>query len=76
MKTLTSLKLVNPVNLVPPYGLVGYLDNEGNLVELLHDPTGQGTQKVSEAAPHKGHLYIGSYHPKFKWIAKYKLKGS
>jgi len=74
LKYLNSMRLMNPVNLVPPYGLVGYIDSSGKLTRLLHDPSGQGCQKVSEAAPHNGHLYIGSYHPRFRWVSKYRLR--
>lgn len=42
-----------------PYGLVLRLDGEGEVVESLHDPTGE-VHFVTSATPHEGALYLGS----------------
>jgi sugar lactone lactonase YvrE len=41
------------------YGLVLKLDEEGTVVDSLHDPTG-GVHGVTSATPHEGALYLGS----------------
>ena len=42
-----------------PYGLVLQLDDEGRVVDSLHDPTG-GVHGVTSATPHEGALYVGT----------------
>jgi sugar lactone lactonase YvrE len=41
------------------YGLVLKLDDDGTVVDSLHDPTG-GVHGVTSATPHEGALYLGS----------------
>ncbi|WP_255148679.1 SMP-30/gluconolactonase/LRE family protein [Halorarius halobius] len=42
-----------------PYGLVLKLDESGEVVDSLHDPTGR-VHGVTSATPHDGALYLGS----------------
>ena len=42
-----------------PYGLVLQLDEDGTVVDSLHDPTG-GVHGVTSATPHEGALYVGT----------------
>lgn len=44
---------------VEPYGLVLRFDEDGNVVESLHDPSGD-VFGVTSATPHKGALYLGT----------------
>lgn len=42
-----------------PYGLVLHLDEDGEVIESLHDPDGD-VFGVTSATPHEGALYLGS----------------
>lgn len=44
-----------------PYGLVLRVTGDGEILESLHDPDGEGgTFGVTSATPHEGSLYLGS----------------
>lgn len=50
-----------------PYGLVLALDEQGNIVRSLHDPTGELVKEVTSAEEHDGYLYLGSLHGDRVW---------
>lgn len=54
-----------------PYGLVIALDEKGNIVRSLHDPTGNCLKAITSVKEHKGYLYMGSLYG--NKIGKYKL---
>jgi len=54
-----------------PYGLVLALDENGNIIRSLHDPTGEHVMEITSVQEHQGYLYLGSLHS--KKIGKYKL---
>jgi sugar lactone lactonase YvrE len=56
---LAPLEIVQQY-LVPKIGLVGHLDENGKVIELLWDTSGTGVHQISEANEHAGKLYIGS----------------
>ena len=56
---------------VDPYGLVLRLDEDGNVVESLHDPEG-GVFGVTSATPHDGALYLGTLFGSTVW--RYSLE--
>jgi len=45
-----------PVN----YGLILGLDEDGNIVTSLHDPSGTNLREITSVEEHDGYLYIGS----------------
>lgn len=45
-----------PVN----YGFILGLDEAGNIVTSLHDPSGENLREITSVEEHDGHLYIGS----------------
>lgn len=45
-----------------PYGLVLAIDEQGRIVESLHDPGGESVRTVTSVEPHGGKLYLGSLH--------------
>jgi hypothetical protein len=53
-------------HLVPKYGLVMKISQEGKLVETLQDPTGKKISMISEAQRHPltGELWMGSHSNK------------
>ncbi|XP_041469519.1 adipocyte plasma membrane-associated protein-like [Lytechinus variegatus] len=58
-------KVIDPtqiVNLMPQYGLIIELNQEGEIVQSLHDPTGKIVPSVSEVLDTGKALYLGSYH--------------
>jgi len=57
-----------------PYGLVLALDEEGNILQSLHEPTGTHLKEITSAREHDGYLYLGSLHN--DRIGKYPLPGS
>ena len=42
------------------YGLILGLDEEGNIVTSLHDPSGKNLREITSVEEHGGYLYIGS----------------
>jgi sugar lactone lactonase YvrE len=42
------------------YGFVLGLDEEGNIVTSLHDPSGSNLREITSVEEHEGYLYIGS----------------
>lgn len=55
-----------------PYGLVVSLDEQGNITQSMHDPSGDYYKEVTSANEYNGHLYLGSLHN--DRIGKYKLR--
>ena len=54
-----------------PYGLVIELDAQGNIIQSLHDPTGNHLKEITSAQEYGDYLYLGSLHN--DRIGKYKL---
>ncbi len=54
-----------------PYGLVLELDEQGNIIQSLHDPTGDHLTGITSAQEYGDYLYLGSLHN--DRIGKYKL---
>jgi sugar lactone lactonase YvrE len=74
LKTLLS-KL--PPSLWPkpePYGFVLALDEEGNIIRSLQEPTGKHLWEITSVQEHGGSLYLGSLHN--DRIGKYNLLNS
>ena len=42
------------------YGLILGLDEGGNIVTSLHDPSGENLREITSVEEHEGYLYIGS----------------
>ena len=59
------------LKLIPKYGLVVAINEEGKVVETLQDPSGQ-IAYISEAKYHDGYLYFGSYRNQFLARVKYE----
>ncbi|MEA3471069.1 MAG: SMP-30/gluconolactonase/LRE family protein [Thermodesulfobacteriota bacterium] len=62
LKTLLS-KL--PQSLWPkpvPYGFVLALDEDGNIIKSLQEPTGKHLREITSVEEHNGYLYLGSLH--------------
>lgn len=55
-----------------PYGLVIALDEQGNITQSLHDPTGQHLKEITSVTEYGNYLYLGSLHN--DRIGKYKLE--
>ena len=53
------------------YGLVLELDAQGNIIQSLHDPTGNHLKEITSAQEYGDYLYLGSLHN--DRIGKYKL---
>ncbi len=45
-----------------PYGLVLALDERGQIIQSLHDPSGEYLKEVTSARKYGGYLYLGSLH--------------
>ena len=54
-----------------PYGLVLELDAQGNIIQSLHDPTGEYLKGITSAQEYGGYLYLGSLNN--DRIGKYKV---
>jgi sugar lactone lactonase YvrE len=54
-----------------PYGLVLALDEEGRIIQSLHDQTGEHLMAITSAQEYMGYLYLGSIDN--DRIGKYKL---
>lgn len=54
-----------------PYGLILALDEEGKILQSLHEPTGKHLKAITSAREYDGYLYIGSLHN--DRIGKYRL---
>ena len=54
-----------------PYGLVIELDAQGNIIQSLHDPTGEHLTGITSAQEYGDYLYLGSLHN--DRIGKYRL---
>ena len=61
--------------LVPKYGLVLLVDQDGEVLRSFHDPTGQRMKMVSEAQRHPvtGDIWIGSHSNPFMGLLKAKF---
>lgn len=55
-----------------PYGLVLAVNEKGEIVKSLHEPTGNHLKEITGAREHDGYLYIGSLHN--DRIGKFKLE--
>jgi sugar lactone lactonase YvrE len=53
------------------YGLVLALDEQGKIIQSLHEPTGKHLKVITSAREHDGYLYLGSLHN--DRIGKYRL---
>lgn len=63
------------LNFVKSYGLIVRIDEDGDIVESYHDPTGSTISHISEVYENSnGDLYLGSY--KQNYMAKLKLDSS
>jgi len=54
-----------------PYGLVLSLNEQGEITQSLHDPTGKYLREITSVREYEGYLYLGSLHN--DCIGKYKL---
>ena len=54
-----------------PYGLVLAPDENGNITQSLHHPTGEHLMEITSVQQHEGYLYLGSLHS--NRIERYKL---
>lgn len=54
-----------------PYGLVLALDEQGQITQSLHEPTGKHLKEITSAREYGGVLYLGSLHN--DRIGKYKV---
>lgn len=54
-----------------PYGLVLALNEQGDITQSLHDPTGRQLKEITSAKEYGGYLFLGSLHN--DRIGKYKL---
>jgi sugar lactone lactonase YvrE len=54
-----------------PYGLVLALNEQGDITQSLHEPSGQHLKEITSAKERDGYLYLGSLHN--DRIGKYKL---
>jgi sugar lactone lactonase YvrE len=54
-----------------PYGLVLALNEQGEITQSLHDPSGEHLKEITSAREYDGYLYLGSLHN--DRIGKYKL---
>jgi len=54
-----------------PYGLVLALDEQGKIMQSLHEPTGKHLKEITSAREYDGYLYLGSLGN--DRIGKYKL---
>ena len=57
-----------------PYGFVLALDEEGNIIKNLQEPTGEYLWEITSVQEHDGYLFLGSLHN--DRIGKYKLSKS
>ncbi|MGD9732365.1 MAG: SMP-30/gluconolactonase/LRE family protein [Desulfamplus sp.] len=55
-----------------PYGLVIALDEQGNITQSLHDPTGEHLKEITSVREYGNYIYLGSLHN--DRIGKYKLE--
>ncbi len=56
-----------------PYGFVLALDENGRIIQSLHEPSGNHLKEITSAREYGGYLYLGSLHN--DRIGKYKLPG-
>jgi len=54
-----------------PYGLILALNEQGEIIQSLHDPSGKYLKEITSAREYGGYLYLGSLHN--DRIGKYKL---
>ena len=54
-----------------PYGLVLELDENGKIIQSLHEPTGKHLKEITSAQEYGDFLYLGSLRN--DRIGKYKL---
>ncbi|BFY99663.1 hypothetical protein BsWGS_02703 [Bradybaena similaris] len=60
---MSSIEQIMDMN--EKYGMVVEVNENGEIVRTLQDPTGNQISSVSEAAEHDGFLYLGSYGQPF-----------
>lgn len=63
MLQVVSMDLV--LQYLPKYGLIVEVNEEGQVIRSLHDPTGEVIPAVSEVEDKEGVLYLGSYNLPF-----------
>lgn len=71
---IKNLIVAFPKSLQPkpiPYGLVVSLDEAGNILQSLHDPSGKHLKEITSVIEHNGFLFLGTLHG--EQIGKYKL---
>jgi len=56
-----------------PYGFILALDENGKIIQSLHEPTGKHLKEITSVREYGGYLYLGSLHN--DRIGKYKLPG-
>ncbi|KAK6180849.1 hypothetical protein SNE40_008827 [Patella caerulea] len=61
------------IKLVPKYGLLIELNNQGEIIRSFHDPTGEKVPAISEAEEKDGVVYLGSYN--LPYMSKLNLQG-
>ena len=54
-----------------PYGIVLALNEQGEMMQSLQDPTGMYLKEITSAQEYDGYLYLGSLHN--DRIGRYKL---
>ena len=54
-----------------PYGMVLALNEKGEIIQSLHDPSGKYLKEITSAREYNGYLYLGSLHN--DRIGKYRL---
>jgi sugar lactone lactonase YvrE len=54
-----------------PYGLVIALNEQGEITQSLHDPSGKHLKEITSVHEHNGYLYFGSLHN--DRIGRYRL---
>lgn len=55
-----------------PYGIVLAINENGEIIKSLHDPTGEHLKEITGAREHAGYLFLGSLHN--DRIGKYRLE--
>lgn len=55
-----------------PYGFVLAINEKGEIVRSLQEPTGEHLKEITSSREHEGYLYLGSLHN--DRIGKYKLE--
>jgi len=56
------------------YGLVAHLDQQGRVLESLHDPGGEQVFEITSVQPVADRLYLGTLHN--QWIARLPIENA